>query len=119
MSYNSVSLENIKEKWQAILDNLGRIKISVATYLNEGSPVNIDSGILTISFPRNYSLHKESLEKRENKAIIEKIIAELFNSNLKVNFTLSKDSIEKSDNQDSSFIKSALDAFKARIIKEG
>jgi DNA polymerase-3 subunit gamma/tau len=118
MPHNSVSLENIKEKWQAIIDNLSRIKISVATYLNEGDPVRLERGVLTISFPRDYSLHKESLERRENKEIIEKIISELSDSNLKVHFTLSKDNIEKSDNQDSSFIKSALNAFKARVIKE-
>jgi len=114
----SASLENIKEKWQAIVDNLGRIKISVATYLSEGSPIRLDNGVLTVSFPQNYSLHKESLEKKENRDMIEKIISELINNRLRVNFILSKERLEKEDVGGNSFVKSALDAFKGRIIKE-
>jgi hypothetical protein len=63
-------------------------------------------------------LHKETLEKKENKIIIEKIISELFNANLKIDFTLSKEIIQDDDKQSSPFLKSALEAFRARVIKE-
>ena len=92
--------------------------MSVATYLNEGSPVNLKNNILTVSFPKNYSLHKESLERKENKEIIEKVVAQIFNANVRVNFILSKEVVEKEESEDNPFIKSALDAFKARVIKK-
>ncbi len=113
-----VSLDNIKDAWQNIVNNVGKIKMSVATYLNEGEPLKVQGNILTVSFPKNYSLHKESLEQKDNKMIIEKSICELFNTNLRVNFILSAQNLQKEDKEDSSFIRSALDMFHGRVIKE-
>lgn len=114
----SISLENIKDAWQNILADLGKVKMSVATYLNEGSLISFKDNILTVSFPRNYSLHKESLEGKENKTIIEKVLSQIFNTNIKVNFILSKEPADKEETQDHTFIKSALEMFKGRLIKE-
>jgi DNA polymerase-3 subunit gamma/tau len=114
----SISLENINAGWQNIINTLAGIKMSVSTYLNEGQPQKLAGSVLTIAFPRNYSLHKESLEKKENKAIIEKCMSELFNANLRVNFILSEESRQKEDNGNNPFIKSALEMFGGRVIKE-
>jgi hypothetical protein len=93
--------------------------MSAATYLNEGEPVNMKNNIVTISFPKNYSLHKESLDRQENKAIIEKTISELFNTKIRVDFLLSDEvSNKEEDNEDNPSLKSALDMFKGRVIKE-
>lgn len=117
-SQNSVTLDDAKKVWQGIIDNLSKIKISAATYLNEGEAVKLENSILTVSFPQNCSLHKESLERKENKATIEKVVSELLNADIKVNFILSKETATEQDNSDDAFIKSALTAFKARVIKE-
>jgi DNA polymerase-3 subunit gamma/tau len=114
----SLALDNIKSIWEKIIETIGRVKMSLATYLSEGTPLKLENNILTVSFPKNYSLHKETLEKKENKIIIEKIISELFNANLKIDFTLSKEIIQDDDKQSSPFLKSALEAFRARVIKE-
>ena len=92
--------------------------MSVATYLDEGIPTKMENNVLTVSFPMNYSLHKESLERKENKTIIEKIFSELLNTNIRVNFTLSKEVAQKNSHEANSFIKSALDTFNGRVIKE-
>ena len=115
---NSTSLDNIKNSWQSIIDNLARVKMSVATYLNEGSPIKLEHNVLTVSFPKNYSLHKETLEKKENKAIIEKIICELFNINVRVNFVLSKETLQKEVEENNPLLRSALEAFQGRVIRE-
>lgn len=112
------SLDNIKNIWQNIIDNLSKVKMSVATYLNEGAPVNLEGNILIVSFPMNHSLHKESLERKENKAIIEKVISELSNNNIKVNFTLSKEIAQKNGITTDNFIDSALKTFNGRMVKE-
>jgi DNA polymerase-3 subunit gamma/tau len=114
----SITLDNIKEGWGNIIENLSRIKMSVATYMNEGEPFKLQGNILTIAFPKNYSLHKESLESKENKEIIEKNISQLFNENLRVNFVLSAEAKQPQDSGSSPFIKSALDMFNGRLIKE-
>jgi DNA polymerase-3 subunit gamma/tau len=92
--------------------------MSTATYLNEGTPTKLEKNTLTVSFPMNYSLHKEALERKENKAIIEKALLELLNVNIRVHFTLSKEITQKNNRETDPFIKSALDTFNGRVIKE-
>ncbi len=115
---HSASLDNVKKIWRNVIDNLGRVKMSVATYLNEGTPTKLEKNILTVSFPVNYSLHKESLERKENKAIIEQALGELLNVHIGINFTLSKEIAEKNSRENDPFIKSALETFNGRVIKE-
>jgi DNA polymerase-3 subunit gamma/tau len=114
----TVSLDEVKAKWQNIIDSLGRIKMSAATYLSEGEPLKIENNILTVSFPKNYSLHKESLEHKGGKAVIEKVLSEILHANLRVNFILSQEIARNNEVEDNPFLKSALSAFKARVVKE-
>jgi len=114
----ALSLDNVKSVWRNVIDNLSKTKISVATYLDEGSPTKIDNNILTISFPISHSLHKEALESKENKGIIEKMLSGLLNAGVRVNFKLSKEISEKNNIETNSFIKSALNTFNGRVIKE-
>lgn len=116
---NSVTLENVKTVWGNVIETLSGVKMSVSTYLNEGEAVKLEGNVLTVSFPKNYSLHKESLESKENKAIIEKTLGNLLHASLRVNFVLSKETAVKEDNLASPFVKSALEAFKARVVREG
>ncbi len=113
-----LGLENVKSVWNNVIEGLGKIKMSVATYLNEGTPLKIERDTLTISLPKDHSLHKESLEKRENKAIIEKALFELLNVNLKIHFILSQDAPKTQDSRDNPFVKSAIAAFRGRVVKE-
>lgn len=113
----TISLDEIKNIWQNIIDSLSKIKMSVATYLNEGSPIKLEKNVLAIAFPGDFLLHKESLETKENKALIEKTISELLKSNLKVNFILSQE-ISRKEVEDDSFLRSTLEAFKGRVIRK-
>lgn len=115
----SVTLDDIKAAWQNIITCLSKVKMSVATYFNEGSPIKLDKNILTVAFAKNHSLHKESMEKKENKGLIEKILFELLNNNIRVNFVLSKETAVHKENEDNPFIKNALETFNGRVIKEG
>lgn len=115
---SAVSLEDIRGVWQSTAENLGKVKMSVASYFNEGVPVRLDKNTLTVSFPKDYSLHKESLEEKENKGLVEKTLSELLNNTLKVNFILSEGLVSK-ESVETSFIKNALETFNGRVIKEG
>ena len=117
--YNkSVSLEDIKNSWVSIINGLEKVKMSVATYLNEGEPVRVENNVLTISFPNNYSLHKESLEGRENKSLIEKSISGILKANIRLQFILSAENQQKDSARNDAVVKTALDMFGARVIKE-
>ena len=112
-----ISLEEIKAAWLNIIERLGKVKMSAATYLSEGQLIKVHGNALTVSFPKNYSLYKESLEKKENKDLIERILAELFKVNMRVNFLLSQE-LSSKENSNDPFIRSALETFGGRIINE-
>jgi len=113
-----ITLDNIKSAWQNILENLSRVKISAATYLSEGEPFNLKGNLLTVAFPKSHSLHKESLERRENREIVEKNISDALNVPLRVNFILSAQSRPKGEESGGNFIRTVMDVFGGRIVKE-
>jgi hypothetical protein len=115
----SISLDQVKSVWDNIVNNLANIKMSVSTYLSEGEPTKVQGNVLTVAFPKNYSLHKESLERKENKAIIEKAASELCNTDLRVNFILVAQTKHEQDAHGNPFIKSALEMFGGRVVREG
>jgi hypothetical protein len=97
---------------------LEKTKISLANYLAEGEPRSVEGNVLTVAFPQNYSLHKEALEARDNRAIIESAFGQLFQGRMRVNFTLSAQEKEQGAASEDSFVQSALRAFNARLLKE-
>jgi len=113
-----VSLESVKDAWGSIVNNLSKIKMSVSTYLSEGEPTKVQGNLVTVAFPKSCSLHKESLDRKENKAIVEKAVSELCNADLRVNFILVADMKHNTDAHSNPFVKSALEMFGGRVIKE-
>jgi len=114
----NITLENVKAAWQNILESLSRVKISVATYLSQGEPCKVSGGLLTVEFPKSHSLHKDSLERRENKELVEKSLAKELNTPLRVSFILSKEAKPKAEDTGNTFIRSVMDVFGGRIVKE-
>jgi len=111
-SVQNISLDAVKEIWRGIIEALAGIKMSVSTYLNKGELVKVDADILTVSFPKNYSLYKESLERKENKMLVEKVLSEASNTDLRINFILSN--IEKKEEEDvkaDPLVKSVMEMF--------
>ncbi|RJP28041.1 MAG: DNA polymerase III subunit gamma/tau [Candidatus Omnitrophota bacterium] len=111
-----ITLERIKDAWQNIIAEIGKVKMSVATYLSEGSPVKCEKNVLTVSFAKNHLLHKESLEKKDNKDLVEKLILELTKARVRINFLLSKEEHKQESQESSPFLKNVLNTFKGRLI---
>ena len=114
----SLSLENLKDLWGNIVNNLAKIKMSVSTYLSEGQPIKVQGNKVTVGFPKSCLLHKESLDKKDNKDLIEKIIFELTKVNLNLNFILVTEMQLDNDTRSNPVIKSAMDMFGGRVVKE-
>ncbi len=114
----TVSLEHLKDHWGNIVNNLAKVKMSVSTYLSEGQPIKVQGNKVTVGFPKSCLLHKESLEKKDNKDLIEKIIYELTKVNLNLNFILVAEMQIDNDTRSNPVIKSAMDMFGGRVVKE-
>lgn len=114
----STTLDAVKTAWQGIIDAVSRVKMSLATYLNEGNLVALEKNVITVAFPKNYAFHKESLEVKDNRDLVEKILRDSLNANLRLNFILSQEAMHKEVDAEHPFIKSAIAAFGGRIVKE-
>ena len=114
----NITLEDIKNAWQNVIDGLSRVKMSVSTYLSEGEPINLKGNQLIVSFAKSHSLHKETLEGRENKEIIEQGLHEALNARLRVSFILSAETKPREAEDSGTFVQSILDTFHGRLIKE-
>ena len=64
--------------------------MSVAMYLNEGYPESLESGTLTISFPKSSQFHKDTLESPDNKGIILKAVKDVTGLDLKLKLAISQ-----------------------------
>jgi len=62
-------------------------------------------------------LHKESLERRENRDLVEKVIAQVCHASLRINFILTE-AQQSNRPLDNPVLKSVLEAFDGRVIKE-
>jgi DNA polymerase-3 subunit gamma/tau len=76
--------------WNAITDRVKERRISVAMYLSEGYPENLESGTLSISFPKSSQFHKDTLEAPDCKNIILKAIKDVTGLDLKLKLTISE-----------------------------
>ncbi len=117
-SASFVSLEQIKLSWHDIVQNISREKISIGNYLKEGTVEKLLGNLLTVSFHKNRSLYKESLEKQENRVMVEKNIAQVLKTGLKVSFVFSQEDKPDSVTASHPVLQSAMDTFNARLIKE-
>ncbi len=112
------SLEQIVQIWHEIVQSTAKLKISIGSYLKEGTPVKLLGNTLTVSFHKNRSLYKESLERMENRTMVERIIGQAVNGPVKLNFVFSQE--DKPDDAATAHpnLQSAMDIFNARLIKE-
>ncbi len=113
-----IAIETIREMWSDLLKRLEGVKISVAHYLAEGEPVKMTGNCVVVSFPKNLSLHKEALEGKDNRLLIERCCADMLKAPLRVQFILSSEEKKSDGPADQPEIQSALNMFHGRLLKE-
>ena len=115
------SLEDIKNKWDALIENLSSVKMSLATYLKEATPIGIEKDFLIIGFSKTAVFFKEALAHKDNMELLEKALSTVCGVSLRVKleivegFTSDRDKEEAVE--ETPFLKSALDLFKGKVIK--
>lgn len=78
------SLDDVVASWNSIINFIKGRKISIASYLQEGYPVRIDSKSLVVGFPKEFQFHKEVLESNDNRRLIEEGVKTAMGLELKV-----------------------------------
>ena len=72
-------------QWPVFLERLGAQKMSLAAYLAEAIPLHVEGKTLTIGLP-GFALHQEVLTVLEHRRLIERLLAELYQMPLSVQY---------------------------------
>jgi DNA polymerase III subunit gamma/tau len=118
------TVDGVREKWQEVLDAVGKEKPLLKSYLMEGEPLAIEGDTLTICFQESYDFHREGLEDFNNKRFVEAVIEQVLGRNLRVNFKVMKQAckrVKKKAKKDSRLcrnpqVQKAISVFNAEIV---
>lgn len=80
--------KSLLESWNEIINFIKARKISIASYLEEGYPIEFDKRTVKVGFPKEFQFHKEALESPENKRLIEEAIKEITKLDLRVSLSV-------------------------------
>ncbi len=109
-------LEKIRQLWNAITYAVSRQKMSVATYLQEGLPYQLDGNKLTISFPPTASFYKESLEQKDNLRLLENIFIEKLHAPISLAFRIVEN--QAPSMKESAIVEETLEEFKGKVVNK-
>jgi len=84
-SAEMTSPEALAAQWPVFLERLGALKMSLAAYLAEARPLHLEGSLLTIGLPA-FALHQEVLTVLEHRRLIERLLAELYQTTILVQY---------------------------------
>ena len=84
------AIDEIVSAWPAVLNCIKDHKISVAMYLKEGLPLELEHEKLSIDFPKSSQFHKEMLESAECKSLISRAVKDICGLDVRIKFTVSE-----------------------------
>ncbi len=79
---NEVTLEAVLEKWPLILDKVKEYNHSLIASLKLAQPAALEDGHLVLVF--SYKFHKEAIEARKNRIVVDQVIEETMGSKILV-----------------------------------
>ncbi len=111
----NLTLENLKKTWDALTFAVSQEKMSVASYLQEGSPIKVDGLSIVIGFPKTAVFPKEVLEESQNMIFVRNIFEKKLNAEVKLSFQFVDDHIPV---EQSPLLSGALDKFQGKVVNQ-
>jgi DNA polymerase-3 subunit gamma/tau len=84
------AIDQIISAWPAVLNCVKDRKISLAMYLKEGLPMELEHDKLSIEFPKSSQFHKDMVDTAECKSMISGAVKDICGMDIKIKFTLSE-----------------------------
>lgn len=109
----TLTIDSIRKSWDAITFAVSKEKMSIATYLQEGTPYKIKDSLLVIGFPHSAKFHKETLEDKGTLKLISKIISHELKTPIYVELKLT-DEFKPQDHEP--VVKKTLEKFQGKVV---
>ncbi len=82
-----LELGHIESGWQQVVQRMANINRSIVTLLKVGKPVAMEGKFLVLEV--SYLFHKERLEASHNRVVVESVLKDIFNADLKIKCVVS------------------------------
>ena len=92
-----MTLEAIRAGWKDLIQGVKARKISVGTFLAEGSPRSLDDGQLIVVFNQSSTFHANQVKR--NRETVEAVAAEMFGVKLRLTCAFDYETDSKSEQQ--------------------
>ena len=109
----TLDLAKIKRCWDTLTFAVSRERMSLATYLQEGTPLEFKDGRLTIGFPPKCAFQKGALEDQSTKQLVAKIFLAKLETPVSLHYELIGDFKPQ---EEESIIKEALNTFNGKVV---
>ena len=84
------SINQVKSAWPQVIEAVKTKRMSTGIFLSEAEPVEVDDTVIILGLPEEFRFHKESLEKENNKKLVEDCFSENIGSKVKVRFVVTE-----------------------------
>ncbi len=110
----NLDINIINSVWKDCITEVSKKKMSVATYLADTLLEKCEKNVITMSLPKTSDFHREFLERKDNRQLVEDTLEKLLQVKIRLAFVIG-DREPKSEAQDT-FVKGILETFKGRVI---
>ncbi|MCZ6634733.1 MAG: DNA polymerase III subunit gamma/tau [bacterium] len=118
-----VTLEAIGAGWERFVQEVKSKKISVGTFLAQGTPKSLDGGQLLVSFQKNLEFHANQV--RRHREMVEGVAAEVFGGSLRMLCEVDYDTggedeqVAERSAEDDERVQMVLQIFGGEVVRQG
>jgi DNA polymerase-3 subunit gamma/tau len=108
-----ISLENLKDRWNEVLEKIKKTKLSLWSLIKEGEIISFEDDSITVEFQNGRNFHKKQAEKKENLTLVQKVLEKIYGRSFKLKFELNPEKMIPSGGQNNSTGKDRLNLSEA------
>ena len=84
------SIDQVEAAWPKVIEIVKLKRMSTGIFLSEAQPVEVDDSVIVLGLPEEFKFHKESLEKENNKKLVEDSFSEAIGVKVRVRFVVTQ-----------------------------
>jgi DNA polymerase-3 subunit gamma/tau len=104
-----LTLEEIKEKWAEILEEIKKYNHSIFTFLRTAELISLGKNVFTIGF--KYKFYQERINDRKNKEIIENVLENILKQKIILKIEIISEEKNSSKEIEETFLSDILNVF--------
>lgn len=115
-----LDFDTINQEWPKVLQVINRKDVKTHAFLIEGEILSFRENLLTIGYKEGFGFHQQAINTPKRKELVEKIVSEYFNRNIRINFVISNNMPKREEKKETSkhkAVKEVVDFFGEDIVE--